>query len=738
MSQPTIRAAQLVFTNVEAGDSKAGQRGFQVWQASKELADVKRDITRRVDDYRLPAGVAPADQHVYARDCYFPLADKKLFAVARTVPLPEKDKFGRGGRFFAHVLVVEAEDFKNLHFDPFQLLDAAAFLGHPDELKKKYEAEWKTGEIPGVDITIRPDPRDQAGLPGQARELLVGHCDREPDKLKTVVVVGKPADVAAELRKIFRALPPQLRRTAAFDTLSVGSSLTQVPCTFAGCPTADALKMWAFRRFVRFDTATQTLTPAADPAPRSLLAALTATEVWDVASSSERSAAWDAAGAIHRAATSPDALKTGASAAAAAGPVALSLLQACTEFPATLKNLSTSWEKLHPAAVIGFPGVGPALQKYLKVGLSEQLRRLGSEPPREIVAEQIFNGLLSASLADPDRDVLTQIRSWHDEKPVNRRLGLLLLSLLDRVNIELTTVVNNINDPDSAWLKQYLSETLKCDGRAVPAMSDKLAARGEIRPEDLAEAELLCDVSDDPAADLLRFQIAFHRGRSAVERHFAAHAPPSADDLLKLIRPRIVEGWTFVENQLFLGFYVYPSSEAEYVVIREIMKGLSRLNRPLVKHFLREMVPEVRPVIGEAPLREAIIQSAPVTDIVKRILDAKSSPLSESKTLSIRNRVENLSAQHTEELLAWLRSKMIPGDCFKQFPAPPFDAFRVGWEFRWMTQTDASSQIPKLVEIVLGLIARRVDVGEITEPIPPMTDRDRFMWLLRQFPGKAN
>lgn len=112
---------ELLYTNVEADLSPARSRGFQVWLASKELdAEDRRFIARRVDDYRLPAGVPP-DDRTFIRHSYFRVRDR--FAVARTVPVARRDKFGRGGLFHAHVVVLEPADFLLLDFDPFRVID---------------------------------------------------------------------------------------------------------------------------------------------------------------------------------------------------------------------------------------------------------------------------------------------------------------------------------------------------------------------------------------------------------------------------------------------------------------------------------------------------------------------------------------------------------------------------------------------------------------------------------------
>lgn len=97
---------QLIYANVEADLSPARQRGFQIWLCSPELApDQRRAIAKRLDDFRLPPGADPRDPTI-ARYCFFRLAHSGPYVIARAVPSAERDKFGRGGKFHAHALVV--------------------------------------------------------------------------------------------------------------------------------------------------------------------------------------------------------------------------------------------------------------------------------------------------------------------------------------------------------------------------------------------------------------------------------------------------------------------------------------------------------------------------------------------------------------------------------------------------------------------------------------------------------
>src|SRR5262249_4459190 len=116
-----VLAHQLIYTNVEADLSPARQRGFQVWLCSPELTpDQRRHTAKRLDDFRLPPGSSPQDPGL-ARHVFFRLPDNGLFVIARTVPSAERDKFGRGGKFPAHAVLLNEDAFRVLGCDPFRV-----------------------------------------------------------------------------------------------------------------------------------------------------------------------------------------------------------------------------------------------------------------------------------------------------------------------------------------------------------------------------------------------------------------------------------------------------------------------------------------------------------------------------------------------------------------------------------------------------------------------------------------
>ncbi|MBX9581926.1 MAG: hypothetical protein K2X87_16600, partial [Gemmataceae bacterium] len=283
MTPAAVTAEQLIYTNVEADRSPTRQRGFQVWLASADLApETKRAAARLLGDFRLPPGV-PADDPAVVRHVFTRLPDGP-FLIARTVPLTDRDKFGRGGKFHAHAVLLTDEAFRQLGCDPFRVIDGGfTFHGHPDDAGDL----WKTGDLGLAEIAPGEPSGDEVELPPKLVAELLAHVERGDDK--PVVVAEKPARVRAVLRGLFRAFPPSARAKLFFDTLSSGAASEARPAV-VGAYSADPLRLWPSRKFHRLDPAAGTVAPPLAPVV-GLPAELPAAGGWADLSDADRDAA---------------------------------------------------------------------------------------------------------------------------------------------------------------------------------------------------------------------------------------------------------------------------------------------------------------------------------------------------------------------------------------------------------------------------------------------------------------
>ena len=251
----SVRAAQLIYSNVEAEHSPTSRRGFQVWLCSGRLKDQQREIARRLEDFDWPSPDA-AKNFVTERFCYFKTTNGE-FVVARTVPVTERDALRRAGRFHAHAVILPAAEFAKIGHNPFAVLDHFPFQSDPGPVIES--GAWQMGLLPDED-EIRvgrphdPDPSFASAIQ-QSLPLLVRWLDG-PDDIRPVAIPAQPNQVAAYLRASFQVLPPWLRVRATFDTLSNGQSLGQLAYRFAGGYDVASFRDWPYRRAYRLDPAT--------------------------------------------------------------------------------------------------------------------------------------------------------------------------------------------------------------------------------------------------------------------------------------------------------------------------------------------------------------------------------------------------------------------------------------------------------------------------------------------------
>lgn len=241
-------AAQLVYTNVEQERSPHRRRGFQLWLWSADLNDrpkVREEVEQRVNTF-----VRPDATSQFVRFIYAPLACEPLVMCARAVPLDEKDKFGRGGRFHTHALLIDRDEFLRAGADPFAVFDSGfAFQSDPDD--PALDEAVRAKSLPAVELTLAR--RNTTAGDDRYRELVATlvAAALDPAVADTVAIPVPAADVELVVRQVTALLPPDARLRLSFDTLWTGKG-RHVP-RVAGAGTPALLQVWMFRRFVRFD-----------------------------------------------------------------------------------------------------------------------------------------------------------------------------------------------------------------------------------------------------------------------------------------------------------------------------------------------------------------------------------------------------------------------------------------------------------------------------------------------------
>ncbi|WP_020471914.1 GAP1-N2 domain-containing protein [Zavarzinella formosa] len=220
-----IQAAQLIYTNVEADKSPARVRGFQLWCHSEGLAEsVLTEARRRLENFKNPdAKLGPLVRHLFAD------LGEGHYLLSQTTPQDKPDKFGRKGRFHAHALILTADEFAKIHFNPFPLLEVFKFDQSPEETEGKRRPDQPKFIDPIIVDCPDPSPTGNT-LPGPFTDLLateyLPRWVTANEKERQPVCLGeKPDIVLGYLRELFVLLPESLRRRATFDTISYGSAV---------------------------------------------------------------------------------------------------------------------------------------------------------------------------------------------------------------------------------------------------------------------------------------------------------------------------------------------------------------------------------------------------------------------------------------------------------------------------------------------------------------------------------
>lgn len=245
-------AAQLVYTNVEQERSPHRRRGVQVWLWTDRLPQPVRDeVEQRVNTFARP-GADPFTRRIFA-----PLAAGPFVMLAQAVPLTKPDKFGRGGRFHTHALLLDRDQFAQTGGDPFAFFDSGfEFQRDPDEVPDEV---WKTARLPEVELSpVEPQivPVQPAFAP-VVPELVAWLLGAEP--AGTVALPMGVTDTEAVVRGVMRLLPPAAQLRLSFDTLWTGKGKHVPRVCGAGNPAM--LQAWTYRQFVRFDLSRKAIQP---------------------------------------------------------------------------------------------------------------------------------------------------------------------------------------------------------------------------------------------------------------------------------------------------------------------------------------------------------------------------------------------------------------------------------------------------------------------------------------------
>lgn len=489
-------AAQLVYTNVEQERSPHRRRGVQVWLWTESLpSHVREEVEQRVNTF-----ARPGPDH-FVRRIFTPLVSGPFVMLAEAVPLTKPDKFGRGGRFHTHALLIDREVFAHSGGDPFAYFDSGfPFQRDPDAVPDEV---WKTARLPGVDLSP-VEPHTQlvpAAFAPVVPELLAWLLSGEPSG--TVALPMGVTDVEAVARSVMRLLPPAARLRMSFDTLWTGKGKHVPRVCGAGNPAM--VQAWTFRQFVRFDLSRKAIQPP-----------LAVPSSW-----AKPLAAWWAS---HPELTADDRESAFALAEWLHGtePVPPHATEQAAEWAGKLPTTAGRWEaakraaveRAFPAAVRTLPGLEARAAEAFGGWSADGLNRVRAGVPTADVMRWAADAVLTGH--ELNEHTARALSAWtaEDLSDAGRRVALATTRWLPEFLGFACSELRN-PAPGREWFRDYCLRTMPDRLRGPTAITDELPAllHPDSEPTEIAELfeAIQCRAdSPDPMLDPLRLVLRTH------------------------------------------------------------------------------------------------------------------------------------------------------------------------------------------------------------------------------------
>ncbi len=218
-----IEAWQHLYGNVEKALSPSRVGGFQTLFYSQDYINEQEltEIETRLVYY--PSDLLPE------KLAFFNLGNNK-YVISRIVHVEQKDRFGRGGNYLAHSLIISRADFIKLKYNPFVLfhLFNNRFINLPTEA---LSMEGRSGvNIGKVDIKVDDAMGKSTELHGQQYALKwerselwkLLHLTHNNSELKrdrvSLALTGTAEDVRDALAMVFSLALESDRPDMSFDT----------------------------------------------------------------------------------------------------------------------------------------------------------------------------------------------------------------------------------------------------------------------------------------------------------------------------------------------------------------------------------------------------------------------------------------------------------------------------------------------------------------------------------------
>jgi hypothetical protein len=230
MTQDTLSVGQLVFARVEPEYSPNNTSGFQFVYRTAELQPTQLEqIKQHVQCFQPYEPDTTRRQFFRLRDGLIVLSHSRVIA-----PWPGfqtvVDKKGRTGAFFAHCLVLTADNLRAAGGDPLAILTSNIFIedmptmieyfGSAAEFERRHNRP--NGIVsPARLAVLREAPLRQTGWEGDAGRSLLALAMQAEILIrqgKSVALIGSQAEIWAALQTALALVPFEQRLQCSFDT----------------------------------------------------------------------------------------------------------------------------------------------------------------------------------------------------------------------------------------------------------------------------------------------------------------------------------------------------------------------------------------------------------------------------------------------------------------------------------------------------------------------------------------
>lgn len=257
----SLQASQHIYGNVEEEQSPQRKGGFQtIFYTHSTLSEEEvEEMERRL--FYHSSKVEPI------KWLYFQ-APGQRYAVAQITYIPERDKFGRKGRYIAHSLILDKENFKKINFNPFFVFRNFNFISTVEEAMIK--GNLQTGDIPPLTVLLPKKEEIESASEWPADDLkklslLALRASQLLKERKTVAFIGEPENVKKAIEASLLAVPLPLRPNCTFDSYFYAGNIIATPYWGIGL-----LEKPSNPDFLLVDADSKNVLSEVDPSPHSL------------------------------------------------------------------------------------------------------------------------------------------------------------------------------------------------------------------------------------------------------------------------------------------------------------------------------------------------------------------------------------------------------------------------------------------------------------------------------------